>query len=368
MAEQDQEQNKTEDATPFKLRRARERGMVARSLDLGFFGSLAGLAFFLLVAGPVFLGQLAQMMRAMLGAGIAGAGEPQQALALVAGTYRPVLEALVLLGVTLVIIVLFLEILQLRGIVFSTQPLKPDFSRLNPAKGLKRIFSLRMLKEAIKNVVKLAAYALVVTLIIRAAIAEPGRVATDAQGVASALHEDGMRLLFLFIGLALFFAGIDQVLVRREYAKQMRMSRRELTREVKEREGEPRLKQKRKQFHAEFAKQAEGIGKLPGSDLLVVNPQHIAVALAYDPQTMAAPTVAARARGHFALRMKREAARLGIPIFENRPLARQLFQDCSAGAPIGADHYRAVAALYLKLRSSLPANGQPDAQTDLPEE
>jgi flagellar biosynthetic protein FlhB len=350
MSGQDQEQNKTEEATPFKLRRAREKGMVARSLDLGFFGGLAALAAFLLIAGDTLVARLAETMRRSLAAGIDSAADPQQAPALVAASYWPALQSVILLGGTVVAVIVLLEIVQLRGIVFTAHPLKPDFSRINPAKGLKRLFSMRMLKEALKNVLKLAAYATVTTLIVLAAMESPRRAGTDALGLVAGMESYGLRLLFLFILVALGFAALDQLLVRKEFSKQMRMSRRELTREHKEREGEPRMKQKRKQLHAEFARQAEGMGKLPGSDLLVVNPEHVAVALAYDPAEMAAPTVTAKGRNRHALALKRRAFALGIPIFENPPLARGLYADCPSGMEIGGDHYRAVADLYFKLR------------------
>jgi flagellar biosynthetic protein FlhB len=139
------------------------------------------------------------------------------------------------------------------------------------------------------------------------------------------------------------------------------MSRRELTREHKEREGEPRLKQKRKQLHAEFAKSAKGMGSLPGSDMLIVNPQHYAVALAYDAAAMDAPRVTAKARNHWAQVLKREAYRLGIPVFEAPPLARTLYAECDIGRAIRDQHFRAVADLYLKLPSMKPkTNHAPD--------
>jgi len=351
MAAQDQEQNKTEEATPFKLRRAREKGMVARSLDLGFFGALVALAAFLTIAGDTLAWRLAQAMQRSI-AGASAAVDPQQASRMIAASYWPAIQSLLLLGGTVVLIVVMLEIVQLRGLIFTTHPLKPDFSRINPAKGLKRVFSLRMLKEALKNILKLAAYSTITFFVVKAAISEPGRARTDAYGLASSLQSFGLWLLFLFILVALGFAALDQILVRREFSKQMRMSRRELTRESREREGEPRFKQKRKQLHAEFAKQTQGLGQLPGSDLLVVNPEHVAVALAYDPQEMAAPKVTAKARNRHALALRRRAFQLGIPVFENPPLARQLYRDCEAGREIGGAHYRAVADLYLKLRLS----------------
>lgn len=351
MADQDSEQNKTEEATPFKLNRAREKGMVARSLDLGYFGALAALAGFIAIAGEALAFKLAQLMRQTLSSGIGSAADPRHAQQLIGTASWPAIQAVALLGGSVLLLVILLDIVQLRGIVFSAQPLKPDFSRINPAKGLKRLLSMRMLKEALKNILKLAAYSAVTAIVIFAFLEAPGRASADAQGLISAMHSGGLRLLFLFVTLALGFAALDQFLVRRDFAKQMRMSRREVTRESREREGEPRLKQKRKQLHQEFVKQSQGIGKLPGSDVVVVNPQHYAVALAYDSKRMDAPTVTAKARNHFALALKREAFRLGIPIVENPPLARALFQDCEPDREVGPSHYRAVADLYLKLRA-----------------
>jgi flagellar biosynthetic protein FlhB len=347
-----QEQNRSEEPTPFKLRRAREKGQVARGMDLGFVAGLVALAAFAIVAGDRLVVDLAQVMRQALAASGSSGRDPNEAAALAAALYWPAVRPLVLLGGTVVLIVLFLEIVQLRGLFFSSHPLKPDFSRLNPAKGLKRIFSMRMLKEALKNVIKMAAYTTVTTLLIWSLVANPGRTQEGAEGLSSALGGGAMRLLLLFILVALFFAAIDQIIVRREFHKQMRMSRREVTRESKDREGEPRIKQKRKQLHAEFAKQGKSLGSLPGSDLLVVNPQHFAVALSYDPTKMAAPTVTAKARNNYALAMKRQAFRLGIPIFEDRPLARSLYDRCETGSEVGSGDYHGVAALYLKLRQA----------------
>jgi flagellar biosynthetic protein FlhB len=352
MAEQDSEQNKSEEPTPFKLRRAREKGTVARGTDIGYFAVLATLAGFLVIAGSSLASQLALLMRRSLSLGIPNASDPQQAAALAAASYWPALLPVLLIGGTAVAFVIFVEILQLRGLIFSTQPLKPDFSRINPAKGLKRIFSLRTLKEAFKNIFKMTAYSVVAFLVIRSVAAASGRSSSDASGLATAMESGGMRLLFWFMFVALFVLAIDQIIVRREFLKQMRMSRHELTREHKEREGEPRLKQKRKQLHAEFAKQSKGLGQLPGSDMLVVNPEHVAVALAYDVAQMDAPKVVVKARNQRALELKRQAFRQGIPIFEMRPLARRLYDEVEAGQQIREDHFRAVADLYLKLHRS----------------
>ena len=347
-----QEQNRTEEATPFKLKKAREKGMVARGLDLGFVAGLVGLAAFATMAGARLIELLTGTMRRALTAGIDAANDPQATASLGARLLWPLLTPIALFGVTLLAVVLVIEIVQLRGLSFSAFPLKPDFSRLNPAKGFKRLFSMRALKEAFKAIAKTTVYSIVAVMIIRGAIDRDSIRITDAASLTHVLHDEGMRLLMIFILVAVVIAVIDQVMARGEFRKQMRMSRREVTRESKEREGDPRQKSKRKQLHAEFVKQSKGLGGLPGSDLMIVNPRHIAVALCYRPGEMAAPFVTARAADRQALQLKAAARRQGIPIFEVPSLARAIFRESDMGQPIGSAHYHSVAQLYYKIQET----------------
>lgn len=357
-----QDQDKTEEPTPFRLSKAREKGQVARGMDLGFVGSLLAIAGVATIGGESYFGRLGEAMRRLLGPGLASARDPGEALGLVGATYWIALQPLIALGGVLVVMLIALEIIQLRGFIFSTHPLKPDFQRLNPAKGLKRLFSIRMLKETLKNVLKMAAYAAAAWFLIGQALTRFAPTLSDANRVAGALSASATRLLFVFIGIAFFFMIIDQVLVRREFHKQMRMSRRDVTREAKDREGEPRFKQKRRDLHSQMRTQAEGLGKIAGSDFLVTNPEHFAVALRYDPATMAAPEVRALGRNHFAQLMKRKARLLGIPVLSNPPLARALHAECRPGQSIQPQHYHAVAALYHQLTRLPPSEGnQPKA-------
>jgi flagellar biosynthetic protein FlhB len=207
-----------------------------------------------------------------------------------------------------------------------------------------------MLKETLKNIVKLVVYTGIAWLLITGALAALGDTLSDANRLAGTMASAATRLLFAFIGAAFFFMVIDQLIARGEFRKQMRMSRREVTRENREREGEPRFKQKRRQIHHEMRKQAEGLGKLDGSDFLITNPEHYAVALKYDPGKMDAPMVRARGRNHFAQLLKRKARLLGLPVIADPALARALYADCRPDQPIGAQHFHAVARHYAKLR------------------
>lgn len=352
MADAQAEQNKTEEATPFKLKRAREKGNVARGPDLGFFAMLAGFTMFSVAAGATTVHGLMDGMRRVLLASSAIARDPQQAPMLLASASLPTFQSIALIAGAVALVVILLEIIQIRGLVFTFHPLKPDFNRLNPGRGLKRVFSMRMLKETLKNVIKLAVYAAAAYLTIRYAFDVFAPTIVDASGLARAIDNGTMRLLFAFLLIALFVAGVDQVIVRGDFRKQMRMSRRELTREAKDREGEPRIKRKRKQLHAEFTKQTRALGDLRGSDMLIVNPEHYAVGLVYDQRTMSAPKVTAKGRNNFALLLKRQAGALSVTIFEAPPLARALYKTCDRGQEVPSTEYRAVVDLYLKLARS----------------
>lgn len=346
------EQNKTEDPTPYKLKRAREKGQVARGTDLGFFAVLAGLTLYAIAAGADLVGMLARSAEQILRTSIDAASAGEALPSILSASFSSILWSTAVFACSIALTVLVFEIIQIRGVAFSGHPLKPDFGRLNPGKNLKRLFSMKMLKETIKGVVKLAVYSTAAMMIVFNAFISSTSSIVDTGTLTIAIQDGLMRLLFTFAFLALVFAALDQVMARRDFQKQMRMSRSELTREVKEREGEPRIKRKRKELHAVFAKQSAAMGNLPGSDMIIVNPEHYAVALFYDSGSMEAPSVRAKGRNAFALMLKRRAAELSIPIFEAPPLARALYRRCNPGDEIPGSEYRAVVDLYLKLASA----------------
>lgn len=356
MADGGEETNKSEDATPFKLERARRKGMLARGSDLGFFSALLAFAIAAQLVGVQLIGSLSQAMRQSLsGAGLRHDGglnsQPWDSSVAIAGTLILPLLLLVVIGITI-------EIVQNRGTIFSAEPLKPDFARLNPAKGLKRLFSIRMLKELGKNLIKLGLYGGGAYLFISSIAKQAGPRARDGRQLADLMVSSAGRLLLLFLFLAAAIALLDQLLARREFARQMRMSRREVTREMREREGEPRQKQKRRQILAEIMKQAAAAANVKGADVLIVNPTHYAVALRYRPEEHDAPMLQARGRNLWAKRMRETAQREGIVIVRNPALARALYHNGKIGRQIGSDQFVAVADIYIALRKAITAGAK----------
>ena len=341
------EQDKTEEATPFKLKKAREKGNIARGSDLGFFSTLSALGLYTLIFGNFAASVLTDTTRTILGKGLVGVTEVDNITALITVYAGRMVIPVAILGGMVFIFVIVLEILQLRGLTFSATPLKPDLNRLNPAKGLKRIFSMKTLKDAAKNILKMITYCIAAGVVTYGCINILKAIPINANSLATHMSTSGSRLLFTFILLALFFAIIDQIISRNEFRKQMRMSKSELKREVKDREGEPRLKQRRRQLHTEFAKQAKGVGNLEGSDIVITNPTHIAVALRYDAEHMSAPTISAMGAERIAEEIRRRAFLLSIPIIQDPPLARKLYETGKIDGEILPEIYEAVANLYL---------------------
>jgi flagellar biosynthesis protein FlhB len=343
------EQDKPEQPSSYKLNRARRKGMVARGTDLGFLSGLSAFLGFIWIFGAE-LGRV--MTKAGLEAltGAASITEGRTALFAVCGAVlSPVLQPLELMAGTIFGTVLLLELLQ-TGPVFSTQPLKPDFNRLNPANNLKRLFSIRLLIETLKSVVKLTAYTALAYVVILEILDGGAAPAANARGVMALMHWAGLRLLAACALLAIVFGVIDQLITRRDFAKKMRMSRREMRQELKDREGEPRIKQKRKQLHSQFTKSRQSLRNLKNADVLITNPVHYAVALQFDAKTMWAPVVVSTGADLVAQHLKKLAFIYGVPTVEDRALARELYRRCELNKPIPESYFVSVAEIYNRLR------------------
>ena len=342
------ESDKSEPPTHFKLEQARRKGIVARGMDLGFLTCLCAVLLFVRITGPRFAASLSGTARAALVSGPQTA-DAEALFVVIAQLFAPAAEWLALLFGTMFASVLVLELVQ-TGAVFSGQPLKPDFSRLNPARGIKRLFSLRMLLEACKNLLKFASYVLVATLVIRSAERHDIGSVSDAFGLGRFMAATGGRLLSGFVFVAAIFATLDQLMIHRAFRRNMRMSRRDVRRELRDREGDPRLKQKRKQLHASFVKISQSMRNLPGADVVITNPQHLAIALRYAGPAMPAPQIVSIGANQIARRLKALATAYGIPMVENRPLAQALYRTGKLDGFVPEPQFGPVATIYNELR------------------
>ncbi len=228
------------------------------------------------------------------------------------------------------------------GLILSGGPLKPKFSHLDPIKGMKRIFSPNGGVNLLKSIAKMAIISVVVYMVLRGQMSQIAALGQESIPAATAKLARLSLDIALKSAAALFVLGAaDYAWQRRQFLTQLRMTKEELKQEMKETDGDPFIKaqiRKRRQQMLQRMMQA-----VPDADIVVTNPTHYAVAIKYDPLTMAAPIVVAKGERLLALRIKEVALNAGVPILEEPPLARALFAAVPVGHPVPANLYRAVA-------------------------
>lgn len=349
MAEEDKD--KSEQATPFKLEEARRRGQVARSVDFVSF----------LVVGALVAGINSWSDR-MTESGVRLASRALHAGPEVLGSTTDAAAWLSSLMVEILAVVApFLALAVLAAVLgnivqsvptFTAFPLKPDLQRLNPVSGFKRLFSMRALYDGIKTIVKLLALGLVAYLAIDALL--PSLLTAqqaDPKGYLPLMFDLASSVLFKLL-LALCAIGlIDLAYNRWDFGKRMMMSRREVRDEVKRREGDPAVRARLREIQQEILKRAKSLKRVPDADVLITNPEHYAVALQYDRATMQAPCLIAKGAGLLAQEMKRTARVARVPFVENPALARRLFAGAEVGQPVPSDVFESVARVYVALHA-----------------
>jgi len=345
----EQDHDKSEEATPFKLQEAKRRGQVAKSLDFNSFILIAGmLAVFYAWGRQTIEGGL-RLERAVFSQAHAFAYD---APALVAWTGEILIETGRLLApVFLVAVVIgILSNMFQTGPIFSFFPLKPDVQRLNPVQGFKRIFSARLLFDALKSLLKLGLFGAVAYAMVVAALPSIiGMVQQDPRGYVWTLFDQIVALVFKLLLVVMLVALLDLLYTRWDFGKKMRMSRREMKEEVKRREGDPQVRSKIRQLQQEAAKRSQSVGRVPDADVLITNPTHLAIALRYERGLMPAPRVIAKGAGDLALAMRKMAGKHGVTIIEQRPLARQLFTEVDLDQLIPETLYAPIAQVYADL-------------------
>jgi flagellar biosynthesis protein FlhB len=342
---EDSEQDKTEQASRFKLRKAREKGTVARGSDIGPAVGLVALIGYFSINGESFFISLSKNVRMVI-ITAPQIGDRNSALIEIIGeAFSEISRHLGFFAALVWGMALLFDFIQ-TGPVFSAKPMIPDFSRINPAEGLKRIFSVRALIEAVKSSFKFIIYILIGWILTRNALNQLLPIVDDSQKLAQALASTTLKLLFGLCLAGIFFAIIDQIITRRQFGKKMRMSRRETKREHKDQEGDPRVKGRRKKLHGDFLKITSSLRAVRDADIIIVNPEHFAVALMYDAKIMIAPKVIACGSGWLAIAIKKVAIRYGVLIIEDRNLVRKLYFNCKLNCEINNDFYQSVANIY----------------------
>ncbi|MHC5109877.1 MAG: flagellar biosynthesis protein FlhB [Planctomycetota bacterium] len=333
---------KTEPATPRRRQEARNKGQVARSQDISAAVLLTVAFLALLIFGPALWQSMMKMVSVLLGNEGATSLDETRSLAVVAmiDVVKKLAPILVMMFLTL-LAVLYAQI----GWLWTLDPLTPSLQKLNPISGIKRLFGIRAVMTASINFGKLLFVALVAYVTLLDNVAAIVFASAFDYREMMLLGSDLLFSLAIRLGLALLLlAFIDYVWQRYKHERDLRMTKEEVKDEMRSMEGDPHIKRRRRQVQMQLAVQRLQ-QDVPKADVVVTNPTHFAVAIAYDMDSMPAPRVVAKGADELALRIRQIATGAGIPIVERKALARSLFDAVDVGDYIPQRFYKAIAEI-----------------------
>lgn len=343
----EQEQSRSEQATPSKRKDARKRGSVAKSLELNSLLILAGFMVCMQLLGWQIIQQQLSLDREIFAQAHEVNFQASSIFAWLTAILVKLMSVMAPLFLTLFVIGLIANIAQV-GFVFSTFPLKPDIDRINPMSGFKRIFTVKLLFEAIKNLIKIVLFGTAFFFALKGLM--PSLIELLYVNPVSYVRRglDSMNtVIFKLLLILLLVALIDFVYTRWDYSNRLKMSKREIKEEVKRREGDPRVRARIRELQRETLKRSKALKRVPEADVLITNPTHLAVALLYKRGETHAPQVIAKGAGELAEKMKLVARQHKIPVVENKVLARALFREVDFDGLVPTALFPVVAKLLV---------------------
>ncbi len=366
MADKNDSGDKTELPTAKRLREARKKGDVAKSKDVT--AGLLTLVWFLLIAlGSAYVAREIALFFTETIASATTLPFDQALRTLGTGAALLLVKLMLLILLPVAIIATSGEFLQI-GPIMTTEKLKPKFDSMNPVEGLKRMFGMDGLVEMVKTLIKVLLITLIIYVMIRTGLKEAGQFI----GLASTtpLHSNGQQIagvaldmtysltlqfFAMVVGVFLLVGVADRLYSKHKFIKKMKMSMRDIKQEMKDDEGDPHVKGRRREMHQEWANQ-NAVGAAGGAAALLVNPTHIAIALDYDDEECPVPVIAGRGDGALAAAMRAEAERNSVPIIRNVATARRLWARGEVGEIVPEDMFDAIAEIILWAKKARTGN------------
>jgi len=342
VSEQPDESQKTEEPTAKRLRDARQKGQVAVSREVNTWVLLFGTGLMIALVFPNVMSGLTRIFTAFL-------ERPHQLLVDYGGLGQVMgavlVEVAILLALPMgvfVILALISGVAQ-TGFNIATKPIQPELSKISPMSGVKKLFSAKQFVEFLKGIFKIVVVGFVGIILLMPEI--PRLDQLTSMDVSEVLYEIQVLVLRVFIGiLAILFvvAVLDVIFQQMQHIKQLRMTKQEVKEEYKNTEGDPQVKGRLRQIRMQRARQRM-MQAVPTADVVITNPTHFAVALAYKPDTMEAPILVAKGQDLIAMRIRQIAEENDVAIVENPPLARALHASVDLDQEVPGEHYEAVA-------------------------
>jgi len=337
-------QEKTEKATPKRRTKARDEGQVAKSQELPSVFILLAAVLMLLFISNMFRDRITVLMQDSFTFTSIPAIDVQFCVILLRKTLNRYFGLVVPILITVFITAVSLNIAQV-GFHLSLKAIAPKLERFNVFKGLKRLFSLKSFVELVKSIIKLVIVGTVAYFVIKG---ESGRFPHLYHLDLYAILVFILKTVFkLFIGVLLVMiviAVLDYIYQKWQFEEKLKMTKQEVKEESKQTEGDPQVKSRIRSVQYQAARKRM-MHQVPEADVVVTNPTHLALAIRYDPVSMAAPQVVAKGAGLVADRIKEVATVHGIPVIENKELAQNLYRIVKIGEEVPMELYQAVAEL-----------------------
>lgn len=350
---------KTEKATPKRRRDAREKGQVLQSREISSALILLFVFLTLKVLGNHIYNQIASLFNLCMN-GLSmdfDAGSINEILRLMGLVVLQLLKIVGPLFAVALVVGVGTSFAQV-GSLFTIEPLKPKFSKLNPINGIKRIFSLRGLTELIKAVLKITAIGIVAWKSIEA---EGNNIAKlmnlDLVFIVGYITSTAINVAIKICMCMVAIAVLDFGYQWWQYEKDLKMTKQEIKQEYKETEGNPETKQRIRSKQREVSARRM-LSEVPKADVVITNPTHFAVAISYDSAKAPAPIVVAKGQDYLAQRIKEVAKENNVELVENKPLAQELYKNVEVGQQVPPELYQAVAeilAFVYNLKGKIPA-------------
>ena len=341
---------KTEKPTPKRLRDARKKGQIAKSKEIATCAAIVGLFGYLWLFFDDYMEHISRML--LLPTSYYQVPFDQALVECCKGVGKEMIFLSVPFALTAMVISVLAYLIQF-GLVIAAEQVAPDFKKIHPVEGFKRIFSLINLLEMIKSVLKIVLIGSIVYLLIRASIKHlvylPNYRVETAYTVLTAI----LKELVLYISVIfILFAVLDYFFQKQLFLRQLKMSLDEVKQERKDREGDPQIKQKRRQLHRDLIE--EDISEtIKNSSLIITSSNNIAVAVYYQYGKVLLPVVLLKGKQHLARKMIEIARKFDKPLFNDPYLARKISKEVQENSHITGDLIDPVAKILQSLIKSV---------------
>ena len=342
MADDQDESQKTEEATPKKLEEAHEKGEVAKSQEVRHWFILFSATVIIMISAKTSMAGIRDLLGGLLGTSYSVSIDGPGLLVYSADIFGTVFDYMTLPIIILMVGALLGAVIQHKPIL-SAEKIKPKLSKISPLAGFKRLFSAQNFFEIVKSIIKITIVGCVILILVWPERERLEQMMTrDLSDVGDVIYVLVLRILGGVVSVMAVIAGLDFLFQKSQHLKKMRMTKQEVKDEMKQTDGDPHVKARLRQIRQERAR-TRMMAAVPEADVVVTNPTHYAVALKYDHGAMEVPMVVAKGADHIALKIREVAKEHKVPILENPPLARALFATVEVNEEIHEDHYKAVA-------------------------